>query len=64
MGCKWVFENKTNMNGKVHTYKTWLGVKGFKIILGVDYNDIFSPNTFFRFVWVLLVIAAYHYYEI
>ncbi|GKE05819.1 retrotransposon protein, putative, ty1-copia subclass [Tanacetum coccineum] len=28
VGCKWIFKKKTDMDGKVHTYKSRLVVKG------------------------------------
>ena len=41
--CKWVFKKKTDMDGKVHTYKARLVVKGFKQIHGIYYDETFSP---------------------
>ncbi|GKG31840.1 retrotransposon protein, putative, ty1-copia subclass, partial [Tanacetum coccineum] len=29
VGCKWIFKKKTDMDGKVHTYKVRLVVKGY-----------------------------------
>ena len=29
VGCKWIFKRKTDMDGKEHTYKARLVVKGF-----------------------------------
>jgi hypothetical protein len=52
------------MDGKVHTYKVRLVAKGFKQIHGVDYDETFLPVAMLKSVRILLVIAAYHDYEI
>ncbi|KAI3780137.1 hypothetical protein L2E82_10077 [Cichorium intybus] len=41
-GCKWIFMKKTNMDGKVDTYKAQLVAKGFTQTPGVDYDETFS----------------------
>jgi hypothetical protein len=64
IGCKWVFKKKMNMDGNVHIYKAWLVVKGFKPILGIDYDETFSPVTMLKSVQILLAIVAYFDYEI
>ncbi|KAG8489272.1 hypothetical protein CXB51_017288 [Gossypium anomalum] len=64
IGCKWVFKKKTNMDGNVQTYKGRLVTKGFRQIHGVDYDETFSPVAMFKFIRILLDIAAFHDYEI
>ncbi|KAK8701284.1 hypothetical protein V6N13_019674 [Hibiscus sabdariffa] len=62
--CKWVFKKKTDMDGNVQTYKGRLVAKGFRQIHGVDYDETFSPVAMFKSIRILLVIAAFHDYEI
>ena len=65
IGCKWVFKKKTDMDGKVQTYKTRLvAKKGFKQIHGIDYDETFSPVTMVKSIRILLAIVAYFDYEI
>ncbi|KAL4285263.1 hypothetical protein GQ457_16G020000 [Hibiscus cannabinus] len=64
IGCKWVFKKKTDMDGNVQTYRGQLVAKGFRKIHGVDYDETFSPVSMFKSIRILLVIAAFHDYEI
>ncbi|KAK8491395.1 hypothetical protein V6N11_073721 [Hibiscus sabdariffa] len=48
IGCKWVFKNKTDMDGNVQTYKGQLVTKGFRKIHGVEYDETFSPVAMFK----------------
>ena len=52
------------MDGNVHTYKARLVANGFSQILGVDYDETFSPVAKIKSIRVLLAIAAFHDYEI
>jgi Reverse transcriptase (RNA-dependent DNA polymerase) len=45
-------------------YKAQLVAKGFKQILGVDYDETFSSVAMFKSIRMLLAIAAFHDYEI
>lgn len=62
--CKRVFKKKTDMYGKLHTYKTRLVAKTYKKIHGVDCDEIFSPIAMFKPIWILLSIVTYHNLEI
>ncbi|KAK9028672.1 hypothetical protein V6N11_025822 [Hibiscus sabdariffa] len=62
--CKWVFKKKTDMDGNVQTYKGRLVAKGFRQIHGVDYDETFSHVAMFKFIRILLAVAAFHDYEI
>ncbi|KAL4377319.1 hypothetical protein GQ457_02G027920 [Hibiscus cannabinus] len=64
IGCKWVFKNKTDMDGNVQTYKGRLVAKGFRQIHGVDYDETFSLVAMFKSIRILLAVAAFHDYEI
>ena len=43
IGCKWVFNTKTNSLGNIERYKARLIAKGFNQEKGIDYHDTFSP---------------------
>ncbi|WVZ51175.1 hypothetical protein U9M48_002340 [Paspalum notatum var. saurae] len=62
--CKWVFKKKIDADGNVHIYKARLVAKGFRQIQGVDYDETFSPVAMLKSIRILLVIAAYHDYEV
>ena len=64
IGCKWVFKKKTDMDGKVQTYKAWLVAKDFKKIHSIDYDETFSPVAMVKSIRILLAVAAYYDYEI
>jgi hypothetical protein len=38
--------------------------KRFQQVQGVDYNETFSPVAMFKSIQILLVIVAFHHYEI
>ena len=64
IGCKWVFKKKTDMEGKVVTYKARLVTKGYRQRQGVYYDETFSPVAMVKSIRILLAIAAYFDYEI
>ncbi|GJY19713.1 putative RNA-directed DNA polymerase [Tanacetum coccineum] len=64
VGCKWIFKKKTNMDGKVHTYKARLVAKGYTQTYRIDYVETFSPVAKIKSIRIMLVIAAFHDYEI
>ena len=41
IGSKWVFKKKTNAQGKVEKYKALLVEKGYSLVLGIYFGDIF-----------------------
>ncbi|GKA91239.1 retrotransposon protein, putative, ty1-copia subclass [Tanacetum coccineum] len=64
VGCKWIFNKKTNLDGKVHTYKARLVAKGYTQTYGIDYEETFSPVAKIKSIRIMLDIAAFHDYEI
>nr|GEU36113.1 retrotransposon protein, putative, Ty1-copia subclass [Tanacetum cinerariifolium] len=64
VGCKWIFKKKTDMDGKVHTYKARLVAKGYTQTHKIDYKETFSPVAKIKSIRIMLVIAAFHDYEI
>ena len=64
IGCKWVFKKKTDMEGKVVTYKARSVAKGYQQRQGVDYDETFSPVAMTKSIWILLAIATHYDYEI
>ena len=64
VGCKSIFQRKTEMDGKVHTFKTRLVVKVFTQTPGIDNDDTFSLVAKINYIRVMLAIAAFQDYEI
>ncbi|GJW81055.1 retrotransposon protein, putative, ty1-copia subclass [Tanacetum coccineum] len=64
VGSKWLFKEKTNMDGTIHTFKARLVAKGFTQTYMVDYKETFSPVADIRAIRTLIAIAAYYDYEI
>ncbi|GKC64694.1 putative retrotransposon ty1-copia subclass protein, partial [Tanacetum coccineum] len=64
IGSKWLFKNKTYMDGAIHTFKDRLIAKGFTQTYGVNYEETFSPVAYIRAIRILIAIAAYYDYEI
>ena len=61
---KWVFKNKTYMEGKIITYKARLMAKGYLQRQGVNYDETFSPVPMLKSIRILLAIVAQYYYEV
>ncbi|GJU96980.1 putative RNA-directed DNA polymerase [Tanacetum coccineum] len=64
VGCKWIFKNKTDMDGKVHTYKARLVEKGYTQTHRIDYEETFSPLAKIKSIRIMLSIVVFHDYEI
>ena len=60
---KWIFKNKTGVDGNVTIYKARLVAKGFRQVQGVDYDEAFSPIAMIKSVRIMLAIAAIYDYE-
>ncbi|XP_023750147.1 uncharacterized protein LOC111898476 [Lactuca sativa] len=61
---EWIFKKKTNMEGKVQTFKERLVAKGYTQIQGIDYEDTFSPVAKIKSIRIFMAIAAYSDFEI
>eukprot|EP00253_Pinus_taeda_P010456 PITA_10456 len=64
IGSKWVFKKKTNAEGKVETYKARLVVKGYSQVSGIDFGDIFSPDSKVTSIRLILSVAATFDFEV
>ena len=64
IGCKWVFKKKTNMEGKVVTYKARVVAKGYRQKQGVNYDETFIPIAMLKSIRILLAIVVDYDYEI
>ena len=61
VGSKWLFKKKLNAEGKVDKYKSHLVAKGYSLVEGIDFGEIFSPvaklpSIIFFFLLLLLLI--------
>nr|GEZ48291.1 zinc finger, CCHC-type [Tanacetum cinerariifolium] len=61
---KWLYMKKTDMDGKVHTYKAHLVDKGCTQTYRINYEETFSHVADIRAIRILIAIAAYYDYEI
>jgi Reverse transcriptase (RNA-dependent DNA polymerase) len=52
------------MDGNLTVYKARLVAKGFTPVKRIDYDETFSSVAKFQSLRILLVIAAFHDYEI
>ena len=57
--CKWIYKLKAD-----EIFKARLVAKGFRQTHGIDYDETFSPVIMFKFIRILLAIAACYDYEI
>jgi len=61
---KWVFKIKRGEQGQIVKFKARLCVRGFEQVLGIDFEEVFSPVMRHNSLRTLLALAAVHDYEI
>nr|GEV98689.1 retrotransposon protein, putative, Ty1-copia subclass [Tanacetum cinerariifolium] len=61
---KWLYKKKTDMDGKVHTYKARLVADDHSQTYKIDCKETFSPVADIRAIRILIAITAYYDYEI
>ena len=64
ISSKWVFKKKTNAEGKVEKYKTWLVAKGYSQVPGIDFGEIFSPVAKVDSIRLLLSVVVAFDFEV
>jgi hypothetical protein len=56
--CRWIFQKKMDANDEIGKYKSWLFVKGYSHVHGIDYTGTFSPVAKMDFIRLALAIVA------
>ena len=64
IGCNWVFKRKTNIDGNVQMCKARLMAKDYSQVEGIDHEETFSLVAIIKSIWIMLIVALYHYYDI
>jgi hypothetical protein len=64
VGTKWVFRNKQDEHGVVTRNKARLVAKGYAQVVGLDFEETFSPVARLESTWILLAYAAHHSFKL
>ncbi|GBE86812.1 hypothetical protein SCP_1000540 [Sparassis crispa] len=64
VGCKWVFQKKTNKEGQVVKYKARLVAQGYSQIPGMDFLETFAPVVHLESIRAILALAVVNNWEI
>ena len=62
--CKWIYNRKRGVHGRMETSKVRLIAKGYTQKEGIDYKEIFSLVTILKSIRILLSIAIVLDYKI
>ena len=60
VGCKWVFKEKSDAEGRIERYKARLVAQGLAQRYRQDYDETFSPVVRFESVRTVIALAAKH----
>jgi hypothetical protein len=64
VGTKWVFHNKQDGHGVVTRNKARLVEKGYAQVVGLDFEETFSPVARLELIQILLAYAAHHSFKL
>jgi hypothetical protein len=64
IGNKWAFKNKLNAEGKVEKYKVQLVEKGYSLVEGIDFGEIFSPVSKLTSIRFMVSIVTTFVFEV
>jgi hypothetical protein len=64
VGTKWVFRNKQDEHGVVTRNKARLVAKGYAQVVGLDFEETFSPIARLDSICILLAYAAHHSFKL
>ena len=64
IGVKWVYKNKSNVEGNIERHKAILVVKGYKQQQGRDYEETSAPVARMEIVRSVLSITAQHKWKV
>jgi hypothetical protein len=64
VGTKWVFRNKQDEHGVVTRKKARLVAKGYAQVVGLDFEETFSPIARLDSICILLAYAAHHSFKL
>jgi hypothetical protein len=64
VGCRWVYNIKTNSNGSIERYKARLVAKGYSPQYGMNYEETFAPVVKMTTIHTLIVVALVRQWHI
>lgn len=61
---RWVYRIKTDLNGNIVKYKARWVVKGYKQVLGIDYEETFSTTCRPESYRIIFILAIHHQWHL